>query len=392
MPINHIIYSCTVICSLISCIDEYNAHDAANQHKIVVDALLCDNGEKQTIKISYTINIKEKAEKPLKQAQVRVIELNNTEYAFIETSVGSGIYEGTINADKFYAGNAFKLSIQTKDDLEFESNFEQVNACPNIDTLYYEVDNEKYFGNSFEPDKGVQFYTNLIADKAYSQYYLWQLEETYEYRSTWPVETYWDGNKFVTHPPVYDIYFCYMNKIIPEIFIVSTANMDENIYLKFPFHFVTNKTQRLYYRYNLLVKQYAISERAYEFWNKVKMNNQTSGGLYDRQPQEVKGNVVCVSHPEVDVLGYFGVAQHTSKRINIVRNDLNHKLIYDQNLDCIQWKPERLEFITTSPKESWPIYMAPPPEDMNGLWYAPQSCTDCRLIGGVTELPEIWKN
>jgi hypothetical protein len=102
------------------------------------------------------------------------------------------------------------------------------------------------------------------------------------------------------------------------------------------------------------------------------------------------GNVVCITNPNEEVLGYFGVSSVSSHRIFVTRNDLHQKLIYDQNLDCVQWQPTRWDFVTNSSEETWPVYLAPPPEDKVGLWYAPKWCIDCRLEGGTLEIPEFW--
>jgi hypothetical protein len=190
--------------------------------------------------------------------------------------------------------------------------------------------------------------------------------------------------------PDYTYYACYRTLPINQIFSATTSNLDQNVYLKYPLHFVNNRTQRLFYRYSLLVKQYSLTEQSFNYWEKLKGNNQNSGGLYDSQPQKVMGNVVCITNPNEEVLGYFGVSSVSSHRIFVTRNDLHQKLIYDQNLDCVQWQPTRWDFVTNSSEETWPVYLAPPPEDKVGLWYAPKWCIDCRLEGGTLEIPEFW--
>lgn len=380
-----------IIAVFIACIDEYTAEAIQGEKRVVVDAVITDEDELQEITLSYSSQLNAPEFFPIKNAEVTVVDLSGHVFQFSENYNKRGSYVGTIPAEYLQPGNAFQLKFKLlNEDYIYESDFETMTACPEIDSLYYVIDNDRYIGNSFIPVHGIQFFVDLLANSKYSKYFKWELEEIFEYRSSWPIETYWEG-EFKTFAPNYKYYYCYATVTIPTIYSVSTADLNENVYLKYPLRFVSTQTQRLYYRYNLKVDQLSISEKAYRFWEQLKKNNQTAGGLSDMQPQQVIGNVHCVNEPDEKVLGFFGVSQIKTTRINIVRDDLR-ELIYEDNLNCVQWQPERLDFITNSPEESWPIYMAPPPEDQRGLWYAPQDCFDCRMKGGVTELPDIWKN
>jgi len=372
-----------------SCIEKFQPKNVDTSKLVVVDAVITDESENQSVRLSWSSNTVTPFWDPIPNADVIVVDKGGNIYEFTESNSYKGIYEGTIPIENIIEGNAFKISFTTHEGKDYESEFDEFLACPEVDTVYYEIDNEHFVGSNSVPERGIEFFIDLKANKNYTSYYRWSLIETYEHRATWPIETYFAGD-FFTHPPDFSLYFCYVTEPVYQIFSATTINLDENLYLKYPFHFVNNHTQKLYYRYSLLVKQNAISEKAYNYWEKLKDNNQASGGLFDGQPQQIRGNVVCLSNPDEPVLGYFGVSGVRVQRIFITRNDLSGDLIYDYDVFCDRYKPDKLDFITNSPEESWPIYMAPPPEDDNGLWYAQQHCFDCRLYGGVLELPEFW--
>jgi hypothetical protein len=67
--------------------------------------------------------------------------------------------------------------------------------------------------------------------------------------------------------------------------------------------------------YSLLVNQYSLSRPAYNFWEKMRMNSQDQGGLYESQPVQITGNLHNLSDPSTSILGFFGASGKTSKRI-----------------------------------------------------------------------------
>ena len=382
-----------VVFSLYSCTDKYDPKEIDTTKLLVVDALITDESEDQTIILSTTTSVTEPIWEPLSGANIIVSDKGNNAFEFVESKTQNGIYLGIIPFEYLKTGNAFQLSIIMDDGKVYESSFEELLACSEVDSVYYTVNNDFHPEGRLKSEKGVSFFLDIKADFNFSKYYRWILEETYEYHSTWPIQTYWEG-EWVTLPvPHHNYFYCYNTANVNSIFTATTVNLDENLILKHPLYFVNNQTQKLYFRYSLLVKQMSISEQSYNFWEGLKKNNQNSGGIFDSQPVNVKGNVICKTDENEKVLGYFGVSSVKTKRISLTRNELHGKLIYDYNVFCEQWQLERIDFIISSPEQSWPIYIAPPPnEEESGFWYATQSCFDCRKAGGTLEVPDFWKN
>ncbi len=79
-------------------------------------------------------------------------------------------------------------------------------------------------------------------------------------------------------------------------------------------------------RYYLEVEQQALSRDAYIYWKTVKQLLQNTGGVFDVAPSSVPGNMVCVTDPNEEVLGYFNaigiervgymVDRRNSERVN----------------------------------------------------------------------------
>lgn len=385
---------CTVLCIIIafSCTEKYNAPNINLANKLVIDGIISNEQEEQEIKLSYSTAVTYATFNPVSWAKVTVHDKDSNEFVFHESNKEKGVYNGTIPKQYLYDYNCFTLTVITENNEIYVSEKEVLYPCPDIDSVYFEIDNYRFTDDSNTPERGVAFYVDLQCKLNQSRFYLWRVEETFEYHASWPKEVMWVGVWDTLPEPDYSRFYCYNTSYIHEIFTLSTEQLDENMYIKFPLHFVNNQTQRLYFFYSFLLKQYSISQNAYLYWQKIEKNNENSGGLYDYQPVNPKSNICCVSNPKKEALGFFGVSGVRSKRIILNTEALKGKLLFDYNVFCEQIVPDEpivLE-ILRSPPEAWPIYVPPPPIGYKGLYYSQQHCFDCLTKGGVLEKPSFY--
>lgn len=392
--INKPFYLLILLYLFTSCIEQYIPDKTNNEKLIVVDALITDDKEEQTITLSWSTLLAAPIWDPIANANIVVIDKGNNIFEFFESKSERGVYKGSIPFEFLVPGNAFKISFTTLDGKEYESNFEELLTCPEVDSVYYEVNNDYYNKSNNSLERGVEFFIDVKADDNFSRYYRWKIDEAYEYHATWPIQKYWLAEWYNLKSPDYKYYVCYKDQQINSIYTATTSHLDENVYLKFPLNFVNNQTQRLYFNYSILVKQMSITEKSHYYWESLKNNNQNSGGLFDSQPVKVKGNIICLSNTDEVALGYFGVASIKTKRILVTMDYIEKELIFDYDPFCTSRKIETQNagFILDSPREKWPIYVAPTPAgEPDGIYYANQECFDCRLAGGKLEAPEFWK-
>ena len=69
------------------------------------------------------------------------------------------------------------------------------------------------------------------------------------------------------------------------------------------------------YGYSLLINQFALSEAAFSYWDQLRINSVNQGGLYEKQPLSIKGNLHNNTNPDQEVLGFFSASSVKSKRI-----------------------------------------------------------------------------
>ena len=136
---------------------------------------------------------------------------------------------------------------------------------------------------------------------------------------------------------------------------------------------------------SLFINQYALSEAAYSYWDQMRINSSEQGGLYEKQPLSIKGNLHNNTDPHQEVLGFFSASSVKSKRI-FVSNVEN--LAFDYPIFC---SPERLGFFgfrEIEPDE-YPAYL-----DGNAMGpfniVLSQYCVDCLTLGGINIKPDFW--
>lgn len=375
-----------LIGALSSCIDRYFVENEIDfQPSLVIEGTITDENEMQEIIISNSIGLDKIDYEGVSGCKVTVLDYVGNEFVFFE-SFKIGHYLGNIPQEFLVPGNSFKIVV-IKDGVNYESDFEELLACSEVDSVYYELQIDSYENNNLKAQTGLQFFVDVKVEETSSKFYRWKMEETYEFHTTWPIQKYWAG-KWVQVFPDYSYSVCYNTNMVYGIYAVSTENVMDT-YLKYPLHFVDNTTQRLYYKYSLLCKQYSLTARAYNYWQLLSENSQESGGLFDKQPVNIQGNIFCVDNPNIKVLGYFGVSSVKAKRIFI---DKPSELKFTDDLFCGRSWVEVPFIIVTSTPDEWPFYIAPPPEDdeLGGYYYAPSYCFDCRDAGGVIEKPPFW--
>jgi hypothetical protein len=81
-------------------------------------------------------------------------------------------------------------------------------------------------------------------------------------------------------------------------------------------------SDKLALEYSILVKQYSLSEKEYNFWKGLKQVGEPEGGIFGSQPYPVAGNIHNVNNLNEMVLGYFEVSAVTQKRTFITSEEL----------------------------------------------------------------------
>jgi hypothetical protein len=139
--------------------------------------------------------------------------------------------------------------------------------------------------------------------------------------------------------------------------------------------------------YSLLVRQYSLSEEAYNHWTNLKQTTENVGGLFDSMPTQVSGNIFNQNSSGPIVIGFFSAGSYEEKRIFVNFYDLPISL-QRYSTNCRTDSMPIFDVIRSSDATLLIVPYGSPPA---GYLRSTNECIDCRLQGGTTTKPSFWK-
>ena len=372
-----------VFALLFGCEKDFNPDiKGSDASKYVIKGGVFAGADIQTVNISFTTPISDPHYQAVTGCMVSITDDRGNN--FVMQDMGNGDYQTSINQELLTIGTAFRLDVSTQDGKLLQSDFDTILSCPEVEAVYFELENHEG-NNPLDITRGVQFYLDYKGSSGDSRNIHWELIETYEYHSEYAREWVYDGEVHHIVPPDFSLMYCWRTNQIPEIFTLTTNNLNENAYHKLPLHFVSNRSVRFEYGYSVLVKQFSLTEAAFLYWDQMRQNSLLGGSLYETQPLAVKGNMNDLSDPDQEVLGFFGASQLKTQRIFTT----NPGLILDYNTGC---SPTILRMgVREIDPSNFPAYLMGDEVSYFPIWLN-NECVDCTSRGGVNVKPAFWPN
>jgi hypothetical protein len=289
------------------------------------------------------------------------------------TGSGNGYY---VSPDlQLVINNEYRLRIKTIDGKEYLSDYIRARTSPAIDSISYDMD-----------ENGVVIFANTHDASNATRYYRWDYDETWEFRSVYYSNVIYDKVTKQVRPrnlPSEDVSVCWKYDTSGAILLSNSTRLERDIISRFPLLEITAADERLYTRYSIQVRQYALEKEAYEFYEQMKRNTQDIGSLFSPQPFELRGNIHCVTNPEEYVLGYLTASTVEKQRIfirypsRVVRPCTATEVTMD-SVDIYFGLWDYMPFEAD--------YLSVPPVFNSSV----AGCVDCRLSGGTTQKPSFW--
>jgi hypothetical protein len=241
-----------------------------------------------------------------------------------------------------------------------------------------------------EKRKGLRIYANTKDLSNSTHYYRWDYEETWEIHSTYgPTVIYENGKIRDRVFPQENVSVCWKNNLSTNILLANSLRLQSDIINEAPLTFIPLGDEKLFVRYSILAKQYALEKEAYNFFELMKKNSEDIGSIFSPQPSEVKGNIHCVNDPEEFVVGFVTASTVTEKRIFIEAGQVgiwpNYNLCEEVRV------PNHPDSINKAVRVFglMPYYhIFPPPADV--YLFSSPNCVDCTTRGGSTARPLFW--
>ncbi|AHM61503.1 hypothetical protein D770_16245 [Flammeovirgaceae bacterium 311] len=360
-----------VACCFTGCIKPYEPPILAEGNKYLVVEGYLTSGSPTTILLSRTSGLSNKEEIRAEAAAVVTVESQSgTTYTLQETTGGEYTAELDLNTQEHY-----RLNIKTLDGKNYLSDYVPYKNTPPIDDLSWIQ----------KDDNNVYILINTHDPQNSTWYYKWDYEETWEWRASLsPFVDYVNG-EFVprtTFPPQR----CWGNEKSKDILTASSVRYGTDIIKDHVLTIVPWHSWKITTKYSILVKQYALSKEAYEYFQQVKRNSEELGSLFDPQPVELAGNIYYVDAPNEPVVGFFGAGSVHEQRIFIDNLELRN---WDYNWECVTRKVpvDSFEYYFGQGRLA-PFSYNPLDTTAQGLYNL--HCIDCSLRANPVK-PDFWE-
>lgn len=346
---------------------------AEQKNFLVVEGTLNVSGG-TSVRLSRTTELNEASGiRPESGANVIVVGSDGSQAVLFETSTGA--YGGDL---QLLPSNTYRLHIRTTEGKDYASSMENVKQTPPIDTLTWNLS-----------QKGLQINVSTHDASQTNQYYKWDYVETWEIHSAFEANFKYIEPYVVTRPldEIRLLFICWTNYASTKILIGSSARLNSDVISQAPLFLIPPGDERLSVRYSMLVRQYAIDENAYNFYQQLKSTTESLGSIFDPLPSDISGNIKCITNPSEKVIGYVSVSSAEEKRLFISRTELP---AWGYRANC------EVTDVANNPDSFAKYYPQLEPFEAIGAGPAITAykstyieCLDCRLRG-TNDRPSFW--
>lgn len=342
-------------------------------HYLVVEGFISDQTSSTTIRLSRTTDLATRAKANELHALLFVEDEANNRYYLPET--GGGTYSSVLRGVEL--NKKYRLRIRTSDGKEYLSDFEMLKKTPAIDKVDWQ-----------RLPNGITIDVSAHDSEKKTHYYRWSYDQTWEFHSEHTSILDYVNQRIVDRDQSIPIFKCWQSASLKSILINSTARLNDDVVTNFHLINITEGDWKISVLYSMLVKQYAMSEAEYLYWEKIKKNTEDIGSIFDPQPSEIPGNIHCLTDPQEQVIGFVGACSTVEKRIFISNNEVSPwKFRMGCNVVDVPNNPDSLKAAfgggSLEPLESY--------ISMTGIRFtgASAECVDCRLRGTNIK-PSFW--
>ena len=301
-----------------ACVQPFDPALKSDARRLVIESQLTTKLGFQYVYLTYDASYnsdKSVFEEYVPDAKVTLKDNLGNEFAFFDDPAQNNAIRATfgynyrsVNKIQLVVGRTYQLFVETSDKKKYESTPEKVTAVPKIEkvtSVFREIVPAAYLTT----ERGEFKISIDVKDTpAQKNYYKWDWNriEKLDYCAINR-----DGR---LQECCQD---CYEKKPCINCLELGTDNLiDGNSFNRFITNIPYDDTRNYY----LVINQYSISENAHKFWNTVKQQSKTSGGLFDPTPKSIRGNFRNISNANEEVLGYFTVSDIHEEIVIIDRN------------------------------------------------------------------------
>lgn len=348
---------------------------------LVVEGFIETNGEESKIILSRTAPVGQSSQFSKEtRASVRLNSESGETWFFEEKNMGEYSLTATLDNNTRY-----RLEINSAGGRQYLSEWMQPVVSPEIGELGFIRD-----------QNGVEIYVSTQGNEA-AQYFLWTYEEHWIFRPAVRTVFKYNPETKDVEPRRDDerIDLCWNSNVFPKIILQNAARFENNTILQRELVRIRPNDERLMQRYSILVKQRAINQETYDFWEILRRNSDDIGGIFSPLPSLIRSNIEPISNPEETVIGFVSIGQSASKRLYIDNADVAPWPVTIEDYKFCRMETDTILVANYSSAfgSGQRLPAAPVMVETTTIGFYPvrRDCADCTLRGSNVK-PEFWED
>lgn len=346
---------------------------APNRFLVVEGIINLTPATRTVITLSRTRNLVDTVvTDPVPGASVRIESKAGVIYTLSE--LPDGRYES--QPLSLSASDSYRLRI-TANGNEYSSDFVQAKITPPIDSI------------TWRQDKDVTIFASTHDPLNNTRYYRWDFTETWQYRAVYEALLGVSGNLIFYRDASNQVYNCWSTAAATQIALGTSIKLAQDVIDRAPVAVIPQNSEKIGIRYSILVRQYALTEDAFKYWEILKKNTEQLGTLFDPQPSQLKGNIRNTANASEPVIGFVSASSVQEKRLFIDNSSLVDwvNIVPGPNCDLIGIPQNATNYLIYNyPDTNYAPYFFV----TGGIRLAPKGCLDCTLRGGSNQKPAFW--
>ncbi|MBC7849869.1 MAG: DUF4249 domain-containing protein, partial [Chitinophagaceae bacterium] len=329
------------------CREEYLPPAIATKNNfLVVEGFINSGNDSTIIKLSRTKNLSDTTFE-IPELNATVIIRGKSGSIFNLPHQGAGRYASAPLA--LNSTDEYQLKINTAGGSSYESDYVKVKQTPEIDSI------------SWKQDRDATIFVSTHDATNSTRFYRWEFIETWEYHS------YYDSNLGYDYVANQLFYLdssqlrtvCFLSARSTDVYLSTSKNLSDDVIENFPLSEIPNGSDKIGVRYSILVKQYAMSQTAFQYWQQIRKNAKELGSIFGTQPAELIGNLHSITNPNEPVIGYMSASSVSEKRIFIRNNQLvnwSSRSSQDETCEPILTIPDSASYYLQNFRDLGPAY------------------------------------
>jgi len=364
-----------IITATIGCRQSYAPPVIAHPpNYLVVEGLIENNGEDTTFfTLTRTTALSDtSAYSPERGARVTIEDSSSNIYSLYETKPGIYYYPPFT----FNKNTKYRLHILTGTRDEYASDYVPLVSNPPIDSISWKRSDDPLH-------LGVTLYASTHDPQNNTHYYRWSCDETWQFHVKYNANITYVNNAVAFFIDTF--YVCWRSDSSNSIFLASSTQLAQDLIYQAPLQLIPLNSQKLQMKYSVLVRQYALTKDAFNWWQILQKNTENIGTIFGAQPSANPGNIHCLNDTSQLVIGFIGGGNTQKQRI-FISNDQVQPWTYDD--DC----PYVIVGLSGIPRLIHDGYLLYKPDgNGSGLYDAAHNyCVNCTL-SGTNKQPSFWQ-